>query len=68
MGWKVTATTFNCEYVTDYVTVMVQPDGTAKCSYVSRYSKSNKAKQKMKNCKWPNCPLVAQFRDEALAL
>jgi len=68
MGWKVTATTLSCEYVGDFATIMVQPDGTAKCSYVNRYKDSKDARKKMKGCKWPDCPLVASFREEALAL
>lgn len=68
MGWKVTATTLSCEYVGDFATVMVQPDGTSKCSYVNRHEDAKKAREKMKTCKWPDCPLVASFREEALAL
>lgn len=68
MGWKVTATTLSCEYVGDFATIMIQPDGAAKCSYVNRYQDAKNARQKMKGCKWPNCPLVASFRDQALAL
>jgi hypothetical protein len=68
MGWKVTATTLKCDHVDDFATIMVQPDATAKCSHVNRYSSSKNAKQKMKNCKWPDCPLVAGFKEKALAL
>jgi hypothetical protein len=68
MGWKVTATTLKCDYVGDFATVLVKPDATAKCSYVNRYGKAKNAKDKMKNCKWPDCPLVNGFRDQAMAL
>ena len=68
MGWKVTATTLNCEYVGDFATIMVQPDGSSKCSYVNRYKEAKSAREKMKNCKWPECPLVVTFREQALAL
>jgi hypothetical protein len=68
MGWKVTATTLKCDYVADFATIIVRPDATAKCSYVNRYSEAKNAKAKMKNCKWPDCPLVAGFREQALAL
>ena len=68
MGWKVTATTLKCDNVADFATIMVQPDGTAKCSYVNRYSKAKDARNKMKGCIWPDCPLVSGFRDQALIL
>ncbi len=68
MGWQVTATTVNCEYVADFATIMVQPDGTAKCSYVNRHSKAKDSRKNLEGCKWPECPLVAGFREKALTL
>jgi hypothetical protein len=68
MGWQVTATTVSCEYVADFATIMVQPDGTAKCSFVNRHSKAKDTKKRLKNCRWPDCPLVADFKAKALAL
>ncbi|MDM7999941.1 MAG: hypothetical protein QUS33_08075 [Dehalococcoidia bacterium] len=68
MGWQVTATTVNCEYVTDLATIMVQPDGTAKCSFVNRYSKTTDGKKRLKKCQWPDCPLVKEFKEKALTL
>jgi hypothetical protein len=68
MGWQVTATTVTCEYVADFATIMVQPDGTAKCSFVNRHGKTKDGKKRLKNCKWPDCPLVADFKEKALAL
>jgi hypothetical protein len=69
MGWKITATTLKCDYVGDFATILAKPDATAKCSYVNRYGKAKNAKQKkMKNCKWPDCPLVAGFIEKAMAL
>jgi hypothetical protein len=67
-GWQVTATTVKCEFVSDFATVMVQLDGTAKCSYVNRNSRAKDSKKKLKLCKWPECPLVAGFREKALTL
>ena len=66
--WQVTATTVRCEHVADFATIMVQPDGTAKCSYVSRFGKAKDSKKRRPTCKWPECPLVAEFREKALAL
>jgi hypothetical protein len=54
-GWQVTATT-------------VKPDGTAKCSYVNREGKARDGRKKLKLCKWPDCLLVAGFREKALTL
>ena len=68
MGWQVTATTVDCEYAADFATIMVQPDGTAKCSFVNRHSKAKDGKKRLKSCKWPACPLVAGFKQEAVAL
>lgn len=67
-GWQVTATTVECESVSDFATIMVQPDGTAKCSYVNREGKARDGRKKLKLCKWPDCLLVAGFRDKALTL
>jgi len=47
---------------------MVQMDGTAKCSFVNRYSNANGGKKTLKNCKWPACPLVADFSHKALTM
>jgi hypothetical protein len=68
MKWHVTATTVSCEYVADFATIMVQMDGTAKCSIVNRYSNANGGKKTLKNCKWPACPLVADFSHKALTM
>lgn len=68
MGWQVTATTLSCEHVADFATIMVQPDGTAKCSYANRHSKARDGKKKLEHCKWPDCPVVAGFRQQALAM
>ena len=68
MEWQVTVTTVRCEFVNDLAPIMVQPDGTAKCAYVNRQSKNKEGKKRLKGCKWPECPLVAGFREKALAM
>jgi hypothetical protein len=68
MEWQVTVTTVKCEFVNDLASIMVQPDGTAKCAYVNRHSKAKDGKKKLQSCKWPECPLVADFRQKALAM
>lgn len=66
--WQITATTVRCEYVADFATLMVQPDGTAKCSYVNRLGKARDSMRNLQLCKWPECPLVAEFRRKALTM
>jgi hypothetical protein len=66
--WQVTATTVRCECVADFATIMVQPDGTAKCSYVNRLGKARDSMRNLQLCKWPECPLVAEFRRKALTM
>jgi hypothetical protein len=68
MEWQVTATTIKCELVDDFATIMVQPDGAAKCSYYNRHSRAKDSKKKLRTCKWPECPLVAEFRQKALTM
>jgi len=68
MGWQVTATTTKCAAVSEFVTIMVYPDGTAKCSQVVRYSKVSDGRRKLTKCSWPECQLVSAFCREALAL
>jgi hypothetical protein len=68
MGWQVTATTVKCQYVGDFATIMVKPDGASKCSYVNRHSQAKDGTKKLRSCKWPNCPLVSDFQKQALAL
>jgi hypothetical protein len=36
-NWQITATTFNCEYVDDAVTIMVDKDWTTGCTWFHRY-------------------------------
>jgi len=68
MGWQVTATTINCEYVGDFAVIMVHGDGTAKCAYVNKHSRRKDGQKKLQNCKWPDCPLVNEFRERALVM
>ncbi|OGO03152.1 MAG: hypothetical protein A2Y72_02595 [Chloroflexi bacterium RBG_13_53_26] len=68
MKWQLTAITVQCQYVGNLATIMVQPDGTAKCSYVNRHSRAGASTKKLHDCKWPDCPLLAGFREQALAL
>lgn len=68
MEWQVTAMTVKCQYVSSFAPIMVKPDGTASCGYVNRHSRAKDGKKRLKGCKWPECPLVADFRQKALTL
>ncbi|OGO04272.1 MAG: hypothetical protein A2Y91_04365 [Chloroflexi bacterium RBG_13_54_8] len=68
MGWQVTATTIKCDYVGDFAVVMVYPDKTAKCAFVNKHTKLKGGQKKLQGCKWPDCPLVSQFRERAFAM
>jgi len=68
MGWQVTATTIRCDWVDDFAVVMVYRDSKAKCAYVNRYSRAKSGKKRLKNCKWPDCPLVNDFRERAFTI
>jgi hypothetical protein len=75
--WELTATTILCEDVDDEVTIIVNGDGTARCTGSQKYAGSNKAaakelKDRSKKlgrelaCKDPGCPTVAKYREELL--
>jgi len=66
--WQVTARTVPCEYVDDYAVIMVYPDESAQCAYVNKYKKFKDGQKKLRNCKWPDCPLVADFQKVAFTL
>jgi hypothetical protein len=68
MGWLVTATTVECSRVGDFATIMIHPDGSAKCSFVNRHAMTKDGKKRMLHCQWPECPLVTEFCHKALTL
>ena len=68
VDWQVTARTIPCEYVGDYAVVMVYPDGSAQCAYVNKYNKVKDGHKKLHNCKWPDCPLIADFQKVAFTI
>ena len=63
MGWQVTATTIDCDFVGDFAVLMVYENGEAKCNFYSRYSKAKDGAKKLKNCKGPDCPKLAEFKE-----
>ncbi len=65
-GWQITATTVKCSSVADLATIMVRPGGTAVCSWVNRHGQASGDRNGNGACRWPECPLVADFVQTAL--
>ena len=72
VNWQVTATTILCDWVDDYAVLMVYGDGTAKCTFVNRWSAKKEREKKLKNCKGcespMNCPLVGEFHGRVFSM
>lgn len=72
--WQVTATTMECDMVSDYVTVIVNKDWSCKCTWWNRYKRivdeglkndfSRVVKEKIRLCRGPECHYVAGYRDK----
>ena len=76
--WQVTATTIKCGSVCDEVTIMVYPDGTARCAGYIKYGSTDKKtldkiekrakKLGLKSkCDGPQCRHVTVYRDKIMA-
>ena len=76
--WQVTATTINCDAVRDEITIMVYPDGTAKCASYLKYGTTDKKtlanleKRAKKlgitsKCEGPQCQRVTGYCDKIMA-
>jgi len=77
VDWEVTATTIYCDDVDDEVTIIVNGNGTVKCTGVQKYHPANKQaakelKKKSKNkdktllCKDAACSKINKYLDELL--
>jgi hypothetical protein len=77
VDWEVTATTIYCDDVDDEVTIIVNKNGTAKCTGIQKYAKTNKdalkeLKKKSKKmgksltCKDKTCQKLPKYRDELM--
>ena len=78
VNWVMTATTIYCDAIDDEVTLIVNRDGTSKCTGYDKYgkpdketSKSIKAKSrqlgKQLRCDGLDCHRVSQYRDKLFA-
>ncbi len=77
VDWEVTAKTIFCESVSDEVTIIVNGDGSVRCSGRQKYSHpTNDVKKSMKTrskssgkqikCLGEDCAMVKQQRDKML--
>jgi hypothetical protein len=77
VDWELTATTIYCDDVDDEVTIIVQGNGTVKCTGSQKYSQNNKEAQKeLKKksqkagkpllCKDTACKKLPKYRDELM--
>ncbi len=76
-SWQLTATTIKCDSVDDEITIMVQPDGTAKCASYAKYgtpdkktlagmAKKAKIMGLMPKCDGPQCHRITDYRDRIM--
>ncbi|MFP3975976.1 MAG: hypothetical protein ACLFVK_07135 [Dehalococcoidia bacterium] len=61
--WQVTAMTLYCDAVDDYVTIMVYPDGTTRCTGYQKYGE-NPDKEAVKSLRKKSKQLGRQLRCE----
>jgi hypothetical protein len=77
VDWELTATTIYCDDVDDEVTIIVQGNGTVKCTGSQKYAVTNKQAQKeLKKksqkagkvllCKDTVCQKLPKYRDELM--
>ena len=77
-NWQITATTVKCDMVDDEITIMVKPDGSARCASYDKYAAPDKKTLKEfgrkagktgadLHCEGPLCARVTEYRDRILA-
>ena len=75
-GWQITATTINCDFIDDFVTIMVNKDWSTKCIWYNRYKQKSlddkkqkldrKSCLKVEKCNGPECSYVINYRDKLI--
>jgi hypothetical protein len=73
-NWQVTATTVHCEFIGDFVTIIVNKDWSTKCVWHNRYKQKALADKKYKvdkkirlkidRCQGPDCSYTTVYRDK----
>ena len=74
--WQVTVTTQQCDYVHEYVTIMVQRNWSCKCTWWTKYKKAQASdpnyklpkgiKEKSAKCLGPDCQYVTGYRNKLI--
>ena len=75
--WETTATTVHCDAVDDEVTLIVNADGTSRCTGRQKYAKPDKEtsrankkksnqKGKQPGCSENDCSTLSRYRDSLL--
>lgn len=75
-NWQITATTIQCDYVNEAVTLMVDRDWTVRCTWYRRYKQKAREDSKKKfekaislkieKCRGTECPLALNYRDKLM--
>jgi hypothetical protein len=75
-NWQLTATTVKCDYVDDFITLMVYKDWATKCTWYRKYKETSPSdkkrklakeiRQKVVKCAGPECPLAINYRDKLI--
>jgi hypothetical protein len=73
-NWQITATTMHCDFVDDFVTIMVNKDWSTKCVWYSRYKQKaledkkykvdREIRLKIDKCQGPDCSYVTSYKDK----
>jgi hypothetical protein len=75
--WQSAVTTIRCDYVDEYVSIMVQKDWTSKCTWYKQNKEptsegkkkvkhNKKIRAKIEKCQGPLCSYVAGYRDSLI--
>lgn len=75
--WQVTATTIKCDAVGEEITIMVYPDGSARCASYTKFNADAGTQSRIKTrtgvqggvpeCGGPLCRRVTDYRDKIMA-
>jgi len=74
--WQITATTIHCDFVDDFVTIMVNKDWSTRCAWYGRHKQkaledkkqkfAKEIKLKIEKCAGPECSHVTDYRDKLI--
>ena len=74
--WQVAATTIHCDFIGDFVTILVYKDWTSKCIWYQSYKQKalenkeqkfdSKTRAKIEKCAGSPCRYVTEYRDKLI--